>query len=129
MSRAVQSVYALRLEKIVQKLGIADATISRVWPEAEARRATQLYTNFLVLHVLHGDRMPPLAPTPTVDEIWHHHILDTRQYQVDCAAIFGAMFHHDPYVGRIDKPSADALKERDMVCALLPLIEFGQTLE
>jgi hypothetical protein len=40
-----------------------------------------------------------LAPSPLVDEVWHMHILDTRQYMKDCDRIFGFYVHHAPSFG------------------------------
>jgi hypothetical protein len=40
-----------------------------------------------------------VAPSPTIDTVWHHHILDTRKYIDDCMALFGRYIHHYPYSG------------------------------
>jgi hypothetical protein len=40
-----------------------------------------------------------LSPSPMVDEVWHLHILDTRQYMKDCDRIFGNYIHHSPSFG------------------------------
>jgi len=60
-----------------------------------------------------------------VDEIWHHHILDTRQYVKDCDCIFGYYFHHYPYFGtrsNTDKANLDLAFEMTQT---LHEIEFG----
>jgi hypothetical protein len=40
-----------------------------------------------------------VAPSPLVDEVWHMHILDTRQYMKDCDNLFGFYLHHAPSFG------------------------------
>lgn len=36
------------------------------------------------------------VPSDDVDEIWHTHILFTKQYHQDCQAYFGSYYHHEP---------------------------------
>jgi hypothetical protein len=36
------------------------------------------------------------APHPSIDEVWHTHILFTQQYHQDCQSIFGRYMHHRP---------------------------------
>jgi hypothetical protein len=36
------------------------------------------------------------APSPLIDEVWHMHILDTKQYMRDCNLILGEYMHHAP---------------------------------
>jgi hypothetical protein len=40
-----------------------------------------------------------LPPPVDVDEFWHNHILDTRNYFESCGNIFGYYRHHFPYFG------------------------------
>jgi len=40
-----------------------------------------------------------LSPSPLVDEVWHMHILDTKQYMKDCDKLFGFYLHHAPSFG------------------------------
>ena len=37
-----------------------------------------------------------MSPTKLMDIIWHHHILDTKNYHNDCNNIFGFYLHHKP---------------------------------
>jgi len=55
------------------------------------------YKRFLLLKL----RYPGLefAPSSFVDEVWHMHILDTRQYMKDCERLFGRYIHHMPSFG------------------------------
>jgi hypothetical protein len=122
-------IAALDFDAIVAKLGLVDANISRVWAPAEAWRAVRLYKNFLALHVASPRRDLPVFPSFAADEIWHHHVLDTRRYGADCDAVFGEFFHHDPYPGRFEILSREEIFRRDLVGRLLSLIEFGQALD
>ena len=53
------------------------------------------YRQFLFLCAKYDDN----TPTVDVDEVWHAHILFTRQYADDCRAVFGTFLHHDPGTG------------------------------
>lgn len=53
------------------------------------------YVMFLFLVYLHPNIK--IVPTPTVDEVWHYHILDTTKYKSDCQRLFGRFLHHFPY--------------------------------
>lgn len=64
------------------------------WKMQEAEEAVRKYKNFLKLKVIHKQ----LAGVPTyeIDEVWHAHILHTKQYIEDCSQIFGHYMHHAP---------------------------------
>lgn len=51
-----------------------------------------------------------LVPTRAVDEVWHHHILDTQKYGEDCERLFGRFVHHYPYSGLMGEE--DAIQQR-----------------
>lgn len=64
------------------------------WNIDEANEAVRKYKNFLKLKAL----FPKLSCVPTyeIDEVWHAHILHTKQYTNDCMEIFGNYIHHAP---------------------------------
>ena len=64
------------------------------WAPADAREAVRRYKNFLFL--LYKYPGCSLAPAPDIDEVWHNHILHTREYDRDCQEIFGRYLHHAP---------------------------------
>ena len=69
------------------------------WSEFRIKSAVKEYLQFLFLIKKHlGDKKHPIVPTKDADQIWHHHILDTRKYQKDCKNFFGRMIHHYPYL-------------------------------
>lgn len=62
-------------------------------------------------------RSEELAPSREVDIFWHHHLLDSRKYEIDCQALFGGFLHHYPYSGvfsEADKQSQRLRVERSM---------------
>lgn len=67
------------------------------WTADACDEAETLYRRFLALNIRYPDRK--LCPNGPVDEFWHAHILDTRQYAGDCDLLFGQMLHHYPYFG------------------------------
>jgi hypothetical protein len=111
---AVNHINQMDLSAIVKKITTKDPLICRHWSPTEAEIAVQYYKNFLYLNRQYLSTHPVLPPLLEVDEIWHHHILDTRQYIRDSNAIFGDYFHHYPYFGtrsRIDKINLDVAFE------------------
>lgn len=64
------------------------------WTLDDAKKCSQLYKNFLLLHKKHLS--VSLVPTREVDEFWHNHILYTEIYTKDCLNIFGHYLHHRP---------------------------------
>lgn len=67
------------------------------WSEKSALAATQLYRNFLYLKKKYGDEHI-LPPSYEIDEVWHAHILHTRQYVDFCSTLFGGFLHHRPHL-------------------------------
>lgn len=64
------------------------------WDLQEAEEAVRKYKNFLKLKVMNKQLVS--VPTPEIDEVWHAHILHTKQYMEDCSKIFGYYLHHAP---------------------------------
>lgn len=59
-----------------------------------AEVAESLYRQYLTIRRRYPDET--LVPPEIVDWVWHHHILDTRNYHRDCDALFGGYLHHTP---------------------------------
>lgn len=78
-----------------------------------------MYCNFMVMKHLHDDHDAAMyCPTLKIDQIWHAHLLDTRNYQESCFATFGRLLHHNPGGG--DDVTSQALRY---------LITFSQVLQ
>lgn len=59
--------------------------------------AVDEYIKFLKLKFYKQDfNAEQLSPSTMIDEIWHLHVLDTKNYAADCIDLFGAIIHHDP---------------------------------
>lgn len=67
------------------------------WAKGDTIQAISRYKLFLLLAHLYPERK--LVPTPEIDQVWHHHILDTVKYLEDCQFLFGYILHHFPYSG------------------------------
>ncbi len=63
------------------------------WSKERLEAAESSYRDFLreckVTHV-------GLSPKGDVDEVWHAHILHTRQYAENCETYCGRFIHHNP---------------------------------
>lgn len=109
---------------LIYKLSVPDANISRVWDVEAAEIAVGYYRNFLWLMRKYG-HAHVLAPSTEIDEIWHHHILDTYKYHEDCNAIFGAYLHHYPYFGMRGDEDLGDLRNSFATTQSLHFQEFG----
>lgn len=96
----IEKTKSLNFDWIVKKITQKDPNVSRVWTEEGAKDAIEQYKNFMyLLFKYQGSSDKKLVPSIEVDEIWHHHILDTRSYAKDCENIYGYFMHHFPYFG------------------------------
>lgn len=77
------------------------------WTFEQTNQAIDRYSMFLCLIYLYPNRK--LVPTQEIDEVWHHHILDTMKYAQDCEMLFGRFIHHFPYFGKRGKADRDSL--------------------
>lgn len=65
------------------------------WSARFAINAVKEYYKFLELKVALRDvDATRLSPSPLIDEIWHMHILNTKDYQVDMMALGTPFLHH-----------------------------------
>ena len=77
------------------------------WSLEEARGAVDAYRHFCFLAVVSPT---PVTPSEVVDEVWHQHLIYSRDYwAVWCGERLRAPLHHDPTPGG---PEADAIYRR-----------------
>jgi hypothetical protein len=94
------------------------------WSRRRLDYAERLYKNWLFLQRKHeGVSMPP---SEDIDAFWHWHILDTRAYHRDTAAIFGYYVHHFPYFGMRGEGDFQDLLDAWERTQELYLAEFGE---
>lgn len=70
------------------------------WTYQQITGAMGRYLLFLMLIYLYPNSK--IVPTQEIDQVWHHHILDTSKYAEDCQMLFGHFVHHFPYFGYRD---------------------------
>ena len=93
----------------------------RCWSLAYTNAAIEEYRRFCFLAVISPT---PVTPSEEVDEVWHQHLLYSRDYWDGwCGVALGRALHHDPTPGG---PQADQLY-RHQYAATLALYEgfFG----
>jgi hypothetical protein len=95
------------------------------WDPARRTAAEAGYRRFLALKYVCPTAS--LRPSDDVDEIWHQHILNTRQYAKDCSGLFGGFLHHQPEKQRPDDGpvSADATTSPLFADALWDVLAAG----
>lgn len=91
----LESLSAVDLSRVRMKL--EDDRDGAAWPPERTRRVELLYRRFLALTWAYP--AVSIVPSREIDEFWHQHILDTRAYARDTAAVFGEFLHHYPYFG------------------------------
>ena len=64
------------------------------WTVKAAKTAIALYRNFLYLLLKYPDKL--ILPSQEIDEVWHAHILHTREYREFCDLVFGRYIDHSP---------------------------------
>ena len=92
------SIEALNFDKLKFKLTSAKEA---VMSKNVCQFAEQEYKRFLALKYFYPKET--FVPNKLVDEFWHAHILDTKNYQMDCLKVFGSYLHHYPYFGIHDE--------------------------
>jgi len=71
------------------------------WTAAEALAAIEEYRRFCFLACVAGQ---VVVPSDSVDEVWHQHLTDTRDYwQTWCPIVLGTDLHHVPSRGGADQ--------------------------
>lgn len=67
------------------------------WTLSFARRAIEEYRRYAFLYAVNGR---PVAPSDVVDQVWHLHLLYTRNYwETFCQDVIGRPLHHEPAAG------------------------------
>jgi hypothetical protein len=111
------SIDQLNLDRIIAKA--VHPLSEMTWSAGEAVEISELYRVFLFLCYRYPEKT--IVPPREVDEFWHLHILDTRQYHSDCETIFGGYLHHFPYSGLQSGPEIERL-EREALNETLELV-------
>ncbi len=96
------------------------------WPADQATEACAQYRNFLLLKKKYGSQYE-LPPSYDMDEVWHAHILHTKDYTEFCDLVFGEFLHHHPHEG--DGGSARVAELADLFenqTQRLYQLEFGE---
>ncbi len=95
------------------------------WPLSQAKEACAQYRNFLFLKKKYGHAYE-LPPSYDIDEVWHAHVLHTRDYMDFCSSVFGAFLHHNPHTDDADPESMGKLvKLFESQTQKLYQLEFG----
>lgn len=68
-----------------------------LWSLDFARSVVREYKRFAYLAMM-GDG--PVTPSDEVDQVWHLHVLYTREYDHFCSDVLGRKLHHGPTRGR-----------------------------
>ena len=79
-------------------------------PPETVAAAVDEYRKFLALAAV--ERKPLGMLSTWVDEVWHAHLLFTRQYARDCAAVIGHFLHHTPALPEAPVASEDERRFR-----------------
>ena len=121
LNNAWQKINNLDLSMVIRKMAA-----ERGWRLKHAQKAAMQYRRLLFVWYKYKDAYPILPPSQDIDEFWHNHILDTRQYPKDCETIFGEFIHHNPYTGSLVGDNEKAMIEGFEQTQKLYHQEFGE---
>jgi hypothetical protein len=91
----IKSIDDLNLDRLIFKA--MDSHSGYGWEIDYSQNISLLYRVFLFLCKTYPNEI--IVPPFEIDAFWHLHILDTRNYIIDCENIFGEYLHHFPYAG------------------------------
>lgn len=120
---ALEKIDNLDFSMVKMKLCLSVEQEGNGWTPEFADKAEEHYKMFLKLHILCPHAV--IAPTTSIDEFWHRHILDTRKYQEDCQNVFGSYLHHFPYFGLRGEEDAKNLQKAGETTRALFMEHFG----
>ncbi len=124
LENAKQLIYAINLDPVIDRLVKVDK-----WTKQQAIDAIKQYRNYLFLKRKYGETYA-FPPSHDIDEVWHAHVLHTKDYFDFCEKAFGTYLHHHPHHG-----SNNELTEEDISFAFenetqrLYFNEFGEYIE
>ena len=121
-------IYSIDFSMLIYKITTPDPNIARIWDKDAAMEIVDYYKNYLWLLRKYSDIHPIIPPSLEIDEIWHHHILDTYKYHDDCTAIFGQYLHHYPYYGMRGEDDYKDLQRTFAITQHLHYQEFGENI-
>ena len=93
------------------------------WSPDRVAAAVRRYRGFLYLTLARVVR--DICPTEEVDEVWHQHILNTKQYAADCERLGGEFIHHLPSSGA-DPEESETLGDLFFSTWVAYETEFGE---
>jgi hypothetical protein len=93
------------------------------WSPDRVAAAVRRYRGFLYLTLARVVR--DICPTEEVDEVWHQHILNTKQYAADCERLGGEFIHHFPSSGA-DPAESETLADLFFSTWVAYETEFGE---
>ncbi|PHM33399.1 glycine-rich domain-containing protein [Xenorhabdus innexi] len=121
-----EKIESVNFSVIRKKLTQKNPNIAKVWSEEGAIDAIEQYKRFMYLIYKYNKSGIKLVPSIEIDEIWHHHILDTKNYQKDCENIYGYFVHHSPFSELTGDNKLDEVSINFMKTQQLYLEEFGE---
>ncbi len=95
----LRAIEELDLTNVMQRLQ-SPPPRGKAWTPEQAKDAEKWYRRFLTITLKHPTEVT--APNEDVDEIWHMHVLDMKQYEEDTTRIFGHVLYHKPTFGQFD---------------------------
>lgn len=90
-------------ERLARNLILKGWTRTKGWTSKEIAQCIENYKNYLFIVKKYNTIHLIIPPSKAIDEVWHQHILFTKEYHRDCLNIFGFYLHHEP--GKGDKAS------------------------
>lgn len=119
---AKELIYSVDLSPILKRLIFVEG-----WKPKHAKLAIQQYRNYLFLKRKYRSEysQEQLPPSYEIDEVWHAHILHTRDYINFCNQVFNEYLHHSPHHGQNQELSLNKMVDLFAETQRLYNKEFG----
>lgn len=119
---AKELIYSVDLSGVLKRLIFIEG-----WKPKHAKLAIQQYRNYLFLKRKYRSQYKEdeLPPSYEVDEVWHAHILHTRDYIHFCNQVFNEYLHHSPHHGQDQNLSLKQLADLFAETQRVYVKEFG----
>lgn len=123
LEHAKELIYTTDLSAVLKRLILIEG-----WTLKQARLGIAQYRNYIFLKLKYRSEFKEteLPPSYEIDEVWHAHILHTRDYIQFCNEVFNEYLHHSPHHGQNQSLSLKQLENIFAQTQQLYNKEFGE---
>lgn len=122
LEQAKEFIDNIDLTLVIERLVKVDGG----WTKKEALEAAEQYRRFLYLKKKYANHHK-FPPSYDIDEVWHAHVLHTKDYIDCCHQLYGCYLHHTPHMAQ-EASSIEELEKMFATTQALYSKEYGEYL-